>query len=57
MNVQGEHSKVQVGAVGFVLNIYFNNFPPRKKKQTESPKISWIPQDRPKHAKQSYSHS
>jgi len=33
MNVQGEHSKIQVRVVGFVLNTYFNTFPPRKKHQ------------------------
>lgn len=31
MNVQGEHSEVQVRAAEFVLNTYFNTSPPRKK--------------------------
>lgn len=33
MNVPGEPSTAQVRVVRFVLNTYFNTFPPRKKQQ------------------------
>lgn len=33
MNVEGEHPKVRVRVMEFILNTYFNTLPPRKKQQ------------------------
>lgn len=46
MNVQGEHSKVQVRVVWFVLNTYFNTFPPRKKQQKPQKYPGFLKKDR-----------
>lgn len=46
MNVQGEHSKVQVRVVRFVLGTYFNTFPPRKNHQKTQKCPGFLKKDR-----------